>query len=179
MTQPVEPGVTRRTALRMAVAAMGACGVLAVPARARGIAYPASGVSAPLDHVAVAASPRFRFECISPVPGQASLSRLEEVWSSPRYTTFTDCIVSYAGEPPFLLTAAERSVVDVVAAAGGDVSDPGYTYLLVLATSTRLHPPRLAERLARLGRPVVRGSVALAPAAPQAPLLRAWLGAKP
>jgi hypothetical protein len=121
--------------------------------------------------------PRFRFDCRTPVPGFAPLGRLEEVWASPRYMTFTGCTVSYVGAEPFVLTPDESSVVDVVEALGGDVSDRGRAFLLVLEASTRVDPAHLDQKLAEFGRPVIAASVQLAPDAPQSKLFAAWLAA--
>ena len=75
------------------------------------------------------------------------------------------------------LTAEESAIVDVVAAAGGDVSDRERTFLSVLTASTRVDPSRLYQSLAEFGRPIIAGSVALAPDAPQAELFADWLAA--
>lgn len=174
------PGMTRtisrRTALRYAVTTAGwASGLLLMP---RQWTRPTPAVLSTVEQEAPPV-PRFRFNCITPVPGFAPLGRLEEVWASPRYMTFTGCAVSYVGDGPFVLTAEESAVVDVVADAGGEVTDRRETYLLVLTASTRIEMSQLNDRLAELGRPIVRGSLALAPEAPQAKLFADWLASSP
>ncbi|WP_341994235.1 hypothetical protein MRBLWH7_002113 [Microbacterium sp. LWH7-1.2] len=179
MNSPGGNGITRREAL--GVVLVGSLSALLLHAPGSFLTVP-TGAAATGDSLLNAGddpAPRFRFECVTPVPEFAPLGRLEEVWANSRYTTFTDCVVTYVGDGPFVLTAEEQAVVDVVGAAGGDVSSPQQTYLLTLAASTRLDPARLAERLAQLGRPVVLGSLALAPEAPQADLFRAWLTGSP
>jgi hypothetical protein len=120
---------------------------------------------------------RYRFNCITPIPAFSPLGRLDEVWASSRYMTFTGCVVTYVGAGEMSLTPEESAIVDVVAAAGGDVSDREVTFLRVLTASTRVDPARLAEKLAEFGRPIVEGSLALAPDAPQAKLFADWLAA--
>ena len=63
--------------------------------------------------------------------------------------TFTGCIVSYVGIGQFALTAEESAIVDVVAEAGGDVSDRERTFLLVLTASTRVDPSTALSELSR------------------------------
>ncbi|HEX5729578.1 twin-arginine translocation signal domain-containing protein [Microbacterium sp.] len=174
-----QPPLSRRTVLKLAAAAGWSLGgLLLVPSRSRPgrAGTVVSGSTAPGGEEA-APAPRYRFDCVTPVPAFAPLGRLEEVWASPRYMTFTDCTVTYVGEGPHSLTAEESAIVDVVANAGGDAVDREATYLLVLRASTRVDPSRLSERLWELGRPVVEGSLALAPDAPQARLFAEWLDA--
>lgn len=176
MTPHVPHSISRRTALKYAGAAVWSVGALLVmptpPAGRVSAALPTSTTATVED---TPPAPRYRFDCITPVPGFAPLGRLEEVWASPRYMTFTDCIVSYVGAEPYVLTVEESAVVDVVANAGGDVSNREQTYLLVLSASTRIELSRLPDKLAELGRPIVEGSLALAPDAPQAMLFAEWL----
>ena len=173
------PPLSRRTVLKLAAAAGWSLGgLLLMPAVPTPFAPrpPYPGSTAPVAEE-VPPAPRYRFDCVTPVPAFAPLGRLEEVWASPRYMTFTDCIVTYVGEAPHALTAEESAIVDVVASAGGDEGDREGTYLLVLRASTRVDPSRLHERLSELGRPIVEGSLALAPDAPQAKLFAEWLDA--
>jgi hypothetical protein len=86
-------------------------------------------------------------------------------------------VVSYIGTEPFRLTAEESAIVDVAEAAGAVVSDREGLYLVILAASTRIDPARFEVKLAELGRPVAAASLALAPAAPQAGRMAAWLQA--
>ena len=102
--------------------------------------------------------PRYRFNCVTPVPAFAPLGRLEEVWASSRYMTFTGCVVSYVGTAVHALTPEESAIVDVVAEAGGDVGDRERTFLTVLTASTRVDPSRLYQALAEFGRPIIDGS---------------------
>ena len=179
MTPQLPHPVTRRTLLKLALAGGWSLGTLIlapIQPIARGLP---AGRSASVMAAAQDApqAPRYRFSCVTPVPAFAPLGRLEEVWASPRYMTFTGCVVSYVGIGQFTLTAEETAIVDVVAAAGGDVSDPQRTFLSVLTASTRVDPSRLYQSLAEFGRPIIAGSVALAPDAPQAGLFGDWLAA--
>jgi hypothetical protein len=119
---------------------------------------------------------RYRFTGV-PSAAFAPMTRLEEVWASSRYMRFTDFRVTYAGAGPHVLTEQEQAIVDVVAAAGGDVSNPQATYLQVLRASTRIHPARFVPMLGQFGRPIIVGSLALAPDSPQAGLMENWLAA--
>ena len=119
--------------------------------------------------------PRYRFDCVTPVPAFAPLGRLEEVWASPRYMTFTGCIVSYVGIGSSALTAEESAIVDVVAEAGGNVTDRERTFLLC-ADGEHPRRPFAALSGSRGVRPADhRRIVALAPEAPQAALFADWL----
>lgn len=122
-------------------------------------------------------NPRFQFQPITPVSDQLRLGSLHDVWASSNYITYTDCVVTYVGGGDFVLTGEEQAIVDVIAQAGGDVSDGRVAYLTAVAASTRMDPRRLAARLAELGAPIIRGSLALAPDAPQARLFLDWLSA--
>jgi len=165
--------VSRRTALRLGVVVAWSVGTLAVASTqlaATPMPRPAEvAAEEPLEE------PRYRFDCVTPVPGFAPLGRLEEVWASSRYLTFTDCVVSYVGAEAFTLTAEESAIVRVAEEAGAVVDDRRALYLLILAASTRIDPARFDAKLAELGRPVVAASLALAPDAPQAPRFAAWL----
>ena len=176
MTSPLPSRLTRRTLLKVALAGGWSLGALALapgrPIAAGPSAVRTVRVAAAQDSVS---EPRYRFNCITPVPAFAPLGRLEEVWASPRYMTFTGCVVSYVGIGYFTLTKEESAIVDVVADAGGDVSDRKRTYLAVLTASTRVDPSRLDQALAEFGAPIIAGSLALAPEAPQAGLLTDWL----
>ena len=121
--------------------------------------------------------PRYRFTCVTPVPAFAPLGRLEEVWASPRYMTFTGCVVSYVGIGQF--TAHPGRVGDrrCRRRRGRRRQRPERTFLTVLTASTRVDPSRLYQSLAEFGRPIIAGSVALAPDAPQAGLFADWLAA--
>ena len=174
-----QPSVTRRTLLKLALAGGWSLSTLMLAptqpvARALPAVRPATVAAAAQD---APQAPRFRFSCVTPVPAFAPLGRLEEVWASPRYMTFTGCVVSYVGIGQFRLTPEESAIVDVVADAGGDVSEPERTFLTVLTASTRVDPSRLYQSLAEFGRPIIAGSVALAPDAPQAGLFADWLAA--
>ncbi|MFD4422210.1 hypothetical protein ACFWN7_12015 [Agromyces sp. NPDC058484] len=166
---------SRRAVLRLGVAAAWSLGALTVTPRLGATAAPQPWLTA--SGPGGAEPPRYRFDCITPVPGFAPLHRLEEVWASPRYMTFTDCVVGYFGEEPFHLTAQESAIVRVAEEAGATVDDREGLYLLILATSSRIDPARFDEKLAELGRPVVTASLALAPEAPQAAGFAAWLEA--
>lgn len=174
---PQLPPVTRRTLLKLAVAGGGSIGALMLtpdpPPFLR--ASTRSGASASTLLEAEPPAARYRFNCVTPVPAFAPLGRLQEVWASSRYITFTGCVVSYVGSGQLRLTAEESAIVDVVADAGGDASDREGTFLLVLTASTRIDPTRLKEKLAEFGRPIITGSLALAPDAPQAQLFADWL----
>jgi hypothetical protein len=180
MTMPAPRRVTRRTLLKMAVAGGWSLGaVLLIPTQSTA-AVSSSRRPGALRRTAVedaSSLPRYRFDCITPVPAFAPLGRLEEVWASSRYMTFTGCVVSYVGLGYFRLTPEESQIVDAVADAGGDVSDREATFLRVLTASTRVDPSRLEEKLAEFGRPIIAGSLALAPDAPQAKLFAKWLDA--
>lgn len=177
MTYGMHKLVTRRTLLELAVAGGWSLGSLVLmpqgvrPAGTPQVPAAATASTAP----ETPSLPRYRFNCTTPVPAFAPLGRLEEVWASPRYMTLTGCVVSYVGVGRFALTPEESAIVDIVSEAGGDVSDRESTYLLVLTASTRIDPARLEEKLAEFGRPVITGSLALAPDAPQANLLADWL----
>lgn len=172
---PDQRPISRRTLLRMGVAAaLGVGGAAATATATRpALAHPAGVPTA----AAAPGEPRYRFAVRSPVPDLAPLGRLEEVWASPYYLTVTDCTVGYVGENPFVLTPEESAIVDVVEATGGPVADRQATYLTVLAASTRIDPARLDAKLSELGRGIVAGSLALAPQAPQARALAAWMSA--
>lgn len=179
MSSVPDGDVSRRSFLRMSMvcisalggAALGGFGGLSVVNAATAASPNAAGSGA----LTMDGNPRFLFQPITPVPGQLQLGSLQDVWASPKYATYTDCVVTYVGGGEFVLSTDERAIVDVVANAGGDVSDPQLVYLTVVAVSTRLDPHRLEERLAATGGPIVRGSLALAPFAPQAVLLGDWL----
>lgn len=167
--------VSRRTALRLGIVSAWSAGMFVLgPAPAVASAPTAAPKRAAADAEDDAA-PRYRFDAITPVPGFAPLGRMEEVWASPRYMTITDCVVSYIGTEPFRLTAEESAIVDVAEAAGAVVSDREGLYLVILAASTRIDPARFEAKLAELGRPVAVASLALAPEAPQAARIAAWL----
>lgn len=183
MTHDSSNGVSRRAFLRVSIlcaSALGGVGALSafasvVPAHAA-VAAKSKPPREP-EALALDGNPRFQLQPVTPVPGQLQLGSLQDVWASPKYATYTDCVVTYVGGGDFVLTAEEQAVVDVVAAAGGDVSNPQLTYLTVVAASTRMDPHRLEDRLAELGAPIVRGALALAPIAPQAVLFQNWLAA--
>lgn len=183
MTHDSRNGVSRRTFLRVSVlcasalGGVGAVSALATPSAAHAAAAKPPSTPAEPEAIRLDGNPRFQFQPVTPVPGQLQLGSLEDVWASPKYATYTDCVVSYVGGGDFVLTAEEQAVVDVVAGAGGDVSNPQLTYLTVVAASTRMDPHRLDDRLAELGAPVIRGALALAPLAPQAVLFQKWLTA--
>lgn len=169
--------MTRRGALKLAaMAALSIGGSLALPMVPEHAAA-AAVRTAPRTPVTELPVPRYRFDCVSPVPQFAPLGRLEEVWADARYLTMTDCVTTYVGEGPFVLTPEESAIVDVVTQSGGVVSDRQATYLLILAVSTRIDPARLEQKLAQVGRPIVQASLALAPQAPQARQFTAWLSA--
>jgi hypothetical protein len=181
MTRIFEGGVSRRSVLKLAVVSVSALGVV-------GSLAPMSGAAAsvptrfklppaPSAPLATDGNPRFQFQPISTKPGETLLGSLNDVWSSPRYTSFTDCVVTYTGTGAFELTDDEQAIVNVVGNAGGDVSNPQFTYLTVVAATTRMDPPALDSRLAQLGAPIVAGSIALAPNAPQGLLFQSWLAA--
>ena len=171
------PLVTRRTALRLGIVSAWSAGMFVLaPAPAVAAAPKAAPKRAAADTEEDTA-PRYRFDAVTPVPGFAPLSRMEEVWASPRYMTITDCVVSYIGTEQFRLTAEESAIVDVAEAAGAVVSDREGLYLVILAASTRIDPARFEAKLAELGRPVAAASLALAPEAPQADRMAAWLEA--
>lgn len=176
ITPPLPHSVSRRTMLKLAAATVASSGTLLLPPTHQNstLASTTTPASAPDEPSA----PRFRFDCISPVAAVPPLTRLEEVWASPLYLTFTGCTVRYIGAGPFLLTAEESAIVDVVARGRGDNGDRRGTYLQVLRASTRIDPARFEQRLNELGPPIVAGSVARAPEAPQAHLLTKWLAAK-
>jgi hypothetical protein len=167
--------VSRRTALRFGAVVAWSVGTLAV-ASTQLAAAPMprpKQVGAASD---VVKGPRYHFDCFTPVvPKLGPLGRLEEVWASPLYLTFTDCVVSYAGAEAFALTKAEAAVVHVAEHAGASGHDPKGLFLQILAASTRIDPARFDAKLAELGRPVVTASLALAPDAPQAARFAAWL----
>ena len=168
-------GVTRRTVLAWAVASL-VLPKLPEPPQGSGRVPDAVGVRPVVaDDGPQDPPPRFRFDCVSPVPLFAPLTRVEEVWASPRYLTFTGCVVRYVGEGPFVLTPQEDEIVEVGAAAGGVVEDRTDTYLRVLRVSTRVDPARFAQKLAEFGAPVVVGALTFAPAAPHAELMARWL----
>jgi hypothetical protein len=169
-----EPVVSRRTALRLGALAVGIATLAVAQPPLTAVAGPARAATGDSVDSDV---PRFRFDCITPVPGFAPLHRLEEVWANPRYLTFTDCRVTYIGSEPFRLTPEEAAVVDVAEEAGAVVTDPQAMYLLILAATARIDPARFEAKLAELGRPVVQASLALAPEAPQADRFRDWLAA--
>jgi hypothetical protein len=178
MTPELPRPITRRTLLELALAGGWSLGALmlapATPALAAGgPTIRSTPVAAALEEAP--SVPRYRFNCVTPVPAFAPLGRLEEVWASSRYMTFTGCIVSYVGIGQFRLTPEESAIVDVVAQAGGNVTDRERTFLSVLTASTRVDPSRLYQALAEFGRPIIAGSVALAPEAPQAALFADWL----
>jgi len=178
MTPELPHPVTRRTLLKIALAGGWSLGALMLapttPALAAGTpTIRSSSAAAALEEAP--SVPRYRFNCVTPVPAFAPLGRLEEVWASSRYMTFTGCIVSYVGIGQFRLTPEESAIVDVVAEAGGNVTDRERTFLSVLTASTRVDPARLYQALAEFGRPIIAGSVALAPEAPQAALFTDWL----
>lgn len=175
MTAQPSGTMTRRGLLGVAIAAGASVGGLLLATSAGAATLPSAVVPASTTTDEQVDPPRFRFECVTPVPAFAPLGRLEEVWASPRYLTFTDCSVSYIGAGPFVLTDEESAVVEVVATAGGDVGDRQRAYLTVLRASTRIDRARLDERLSDFGRPIIAGSLALAPLAPQAQLLANWL----
>lgn len=175
MTPAPSQPFSRRTLLQLAVAggySLGAVMITGFPTPAAATTSPASSVTALQDNPAPA---RYRFNCITPVPAFSPLGRLPEVWASSRYMTFTGCVVTYVGVGLMTLTAEESAIVDVVENAGGDVSDREGTFLRVLTASTRVDPSRLYEKLAEFGRPIIEGSLALAPDAPQARLFADWL----
>jgi len=173
---PLPHLVTRRTLLKLAIAGGASLSALVlVPDRASAVGMPEVRAATRSASSEAPLAPRYRFNCITPVPAFAPLGRLEEVWASPRYMTFTGCVVSYVGVGQFALTAEESAIVDIVAEAGGDVSDRERTFFLVLTASTRVEQSRLDEKLAEFGRPVIAGSLALAPDAPQAGLFADWL----
>ncbi len=167
--------VTRRMALRLGVVAAWFVGVFAFVPAQEVAAVPTAGLAAATGDEPD--SPRYRFDSVTPLPDFALLGRLEEVWARPGYMTITDCIVSYIGAEPFLLTAEESAIVDVAEASGAVVDDRPGLYLLILAASTRIDPARFDAKLAELGRPVVTASLALAPEAPQAARFAGWLEA--
>lgn len=167
--------VSRRTALLLGVAAAWSVGTLASAPTRDGAA-----AAAPMPAAADPGEtepPRYRFDCVTPLPDFAPLSRLEEVWASPAYMRITDCVVSYVGPEPFQLTARESSIVRVAEAAGAAVDDRSGLYLVILAASTRIDPGGFDAKLAALGRPVAAAVLALAPEAPQAARFAAWLEA--
>jgi hypothetical protein len=170
------PLVNRRTALRLGVVSVWSVGMFALGQAPAVAAAPIVPKRAAADAEEVT-EPRYRFDAVTPVPGFAPLGRMEEVWASPGYMTITDCVVSYIGTEPFRLTAEESAIVDVAEAAGAVVSDREGLYLVILAASTRIDPARFEVKLAELGRPVAAASLALAPAAPQAGRMAAWLQA--
>jgi len=167
-----EPVVSRRTALRLGALTLGIATLAVLRPPLTAVADTARAVTGdPVDPDV----PRFRFDCITAVPGFAPLHRLEEVWASPRYLTFTDCRVTYIGAEPFRLTPEEAAIVNVAEDAGAVIADPQAMYLLILAATARIDPARFDVKLAELGRPVVQASLALAPEAPQADRFRDWL----
>lgn len=169
--------VTRRGALKIGVVAtLSIGGLLASPMLAEHAAA-ATASTAKRIPVAELPVPRYRFDCVSPVPQFAPLGRLEEVWADARYLTVTDCVTTYVAEDPFVLTPEESAIVDVVTQSGGVVVDRQATYLLILAVSTRIDPANLPQKLAQVGRPIVQASLALAPEAPQSRQFTAWLAA--
>jgi hypothetical protein len=166
--------ISRRTALRLGIVSAWSAGMFMLgPAPAVAAATPKREAADTEEGTA----PRYRFDAVTPVPGFAPLHRMEEVWASPRYMTITDCVVSYIGTEQFRLTAEESAIVDVAEAAGAVVSDREGLYLVILAASTRIDPARFEAKLAELGRPVAAASLALAPVAPQAGRMAAWLEA--
>lgn len=174
VTRP--PLISRRTALRLGIVSAWSAGMLVFgPAPAVAAAPTVTPKRAAADTEDT--EPRYRFDAVTPVPGFAPLHRMEEVWASPRYMTITDCVVSYIGTELFRLTAEESAIVDVAEAAGAVVSDREGLYLVILAASTRIDPARFEAKLAALGRPVAVASLALAPEAPQADRMAAWLQA--
>lgn len=178
MTAQAPQPLSRRTLLQLAVAggvSLGAAMVTGSPPVAAAATSRTAVAAAAVEDTPTPA--RFRFNCITPVPAFSPLGRLPEVWASSRYMTFTGCVVTYIGAGQLTLTEEESAVVDVVASAGGDVSDPEGTFLRVLTASTRVDPARLYEKLAEFGRPIIEGSLALAPDAPQAHLFADWLAA--
>jgi hypothetical protein len=166
------PAMSRRTALKLgAAAALAAVSFAPQPA----LGLPA--VVPPGSGGADDGNQRYRFDPVSRRPDLAPLARLEDVWASPAYLAITDCIVSYVGPEPYRLNLAESAAVDVAEAAGAVVVDRHATFLLILAASTRIDPARLDAKLAELGAPIVMGSLAYAPQAPQAARFAAWLAA--
>lgn len=176
MTPPLPHSVSRRSLLRLAAATGASLGTLLLGTTRHDTTRTSTAptASAPGEPPA----PRFRFDCNSPVAAVPPLTRLEEVWASPLYLTFTGCTVRYIGAGPFVLTAEESAIVDVVARGRGDTGDRRGTYLQVLRASTRIDPTRFDQRLNEFGPPVVQGSLTRAPEAPQAHLLVKWLAAK-
>lgn len=178
MTVPMPPPMSRRGLLKLTMVAGLSLGVVALTGFRTGPEATASrAMPAQVVQDDVPEPPRYRFNCITPVPSFAPLGRLQEVWASSRYMTFTGCVVTYVGAGQMTLTPEESAIVDVVADAGGDVTDRETTFLKVLSASTRVDPARLYEKLAEFGRPIIEGSLALAPDAPQAHLFADWLAA--
>ncbi len=114
MTPELPRPVTRRTLLKLALAGGWSLGALmlapATPALAAG-APTIRGTSAATALEEAPSVPRYRFNCVTPVPAFAPLGRLEEVWASSRYMTFTGCVVSYVGIGQFRLTPEESAIV--------------------------------------------------------------------
>lgn len=163
--------MSRRTALKLGAAAALAA-VSFAPQPALGVPAVVPPSSGGADD---ANQQRYRFDPVSRRPDLAPLGRLEDVWASPAYLAITDCNVTYVGPEPYRLNLAESAAVDVAEAAGAVVVDRHATFLLILAASTRIDPARLDAKLAELGAPIVMGSLAFAPQAPQAARFAAWL----
>ncbi|MEV7604686.1 hypothetical protein AB0N65_04520 [Paenarthrobacter sp. NPDC089322] len=119
---------------------------------------------------------RYQFTCTA-ADGSliGTFSSLEEVWASTRYMHITDCRVAYVGSGPHVLTAEETAAVNAAVAAGAPSGQPSELCLRIIRASTRTDHRTLDASLAAYGVPVVKGSLTLAPLAPQAVLLTRWL----
>jgi hypothetical protein len=119
---------------------------------------------------------RYQFTCTAADDSLiGKFSSLEEVWASTRYMRITDCQVAYVGAGPHVLTAEETAAVNAAVAAGAPAGNASELCLRIIRASTRTNPGNLAAALAAYGVPVVKGSLTLAPLAPQAAVFTRWL----
>ncbi len=119
---------------------------------------------------------RYQFTCLA-ADGSliGKFSSLEEVWASTRYMHISDCQVAYVGSGPHVLTPEETAAVNAAVAAGAPGGQASELCLRITRASTRTDPRNLAAALAAYGVPVVKGSLTLAPLAPQAAIFTRWL----
>jgi hypothetical protein len=118
---------------------------------------------------------RFRFECYTADGRLVSDStRLEAVWASTEYVRTDHCLASYAGPPPFELTA-EEEVVASVAADGGTPTPT--LYLDVLEACSRLGADSGDHSIDGTATSVLQASLLVCPKGPQAGLIQEQLAA--
>lgn len=126
----------------------------------------------------VAPAPRrYWYRCWGPGYLIGDYSSPEEVWAAPGYMEIREVEVHYTGARPHQLLPEERAAARAVERwSGRALPDPPGALMHALKLSTRTPLQGLPHSLGTAGGQVVRLAIELHPDAPQAGLLRAWLG---